>query len=500
VIGLDEVEDLIQRALRLKGEGERDRAEALLHEALARQPGHPMAMTRLAEIDVDRKRHEAATERLQAVLRRHPNFAPAWPILAHASWLAGDPKRGLRQARRAVAIQPPNPDFRLVLAQFCVWLNHRDEVPDLVAPLIAPDQPDIGVRARALSMTGDMMVAGGEFAAADRWYEAALALVPDLVAARLAYGMNRLRQGDLVGGWRDYEIRSAISFFHPEGPPRRPGTPWTGEDPRGRVFLLEDDQGFGDSINFFRYVWPLREAGAARIVLKTFPTEVSLLQAAAPFVEVTATLPDDLTPDFYCMTGSLPYAFRTTLETIPGSAPYLHAPPLDEHPAMRLPVTGRPRVGLVWSGDRRHLRDQQRSIPARQFLRLADREGIEFVSLQAAVRPEDLPALEARPGISRVGEQVGDFADTAALIEQLDLVITVDTSVAHLAGALCKPVWIVLPVCPDFRWLTERSDSPWYPTARLLRSRAYGWGPVLRQVARALERWAGQAKNVPRRQ
>ncbi|MDR3539335.1 MAG: hypothetical protein P4L71_22795 [Acetobacteraceae bacterium] len=491
MIGLSEVDELIQQAFLLRAHGATDQAEARLTEALAQVPDHPMALTRLAEIEVDRKQHEPATRRLRAVLRRQPYFAPAWAVLAHAAWLAGNAAEGLRHARRAVDIQPPNPHFRLVLAQFCVWLYRHAEVPALLAPLIAEDQPDPTIRARALSLQGEMLVAAGDFAAADPWLRAALALAPELVATRLAYGMNRLRQGDFAAGWPEYEIRAQVSFFHPTGPPQRPGTPWTGQDLRERSILVEDEQGFGDAIQFFRYLGQLRDAGAARIVLRSFPTLASLLQAAAPFAEIVSELPTGFAADFHCFSASLPHGFRTRLETIPADVPYLVAPALAGRPHLVLPETGRPRVGLVWSGDRRHLRDHQRSIPAERFLRLADRLDCDFVSLQAAVRPADQPALAARPMVLRLGEQVQDYADTAAVIGQLDLVISVDTSVAHLAGALGKPVWMLLPISPDWRWLAGRADSPWYPTARLFRADRRGWAPVLRRVAAELGRLAG---------
>lgn len=491
MVDLDEVDGLIRLAVLLHRQGSVVEAEARLTRALALAPGHPMAATRLAEIEVDRKQPDLATRRLKAVLRRQPYFAPAWAALAHASWLAGKPLEGLRHARRAVAIQPPNPEFRLVLVQFCIWLYRHEDVPALLAPLIADDQPDPLIRARALSLQGEMLVAAGEFAAADPWLRAAMTLAPELVATRLVYGMNRLRQGDFAAGWRDYEMRAHVTSFHPSGPPRRPGIRWAGEPLDGRTILVEDEQGFGDAIQFFRYVWLLRDAGAKRIVLRTFPTLVPLFQAAAPFVEVVETLPADFEPDFHCDSASLPHGFDTALHSIPAAVPYLIAPAAADRPLLRLPRPDGPRrlrVGLVWAGDRRHLRDHRRSIPGAQFLRLADRGDIDFTSLQTPIRQADLAPLAARPSIRRLGEQVHDYSDTAAVIAQLDLVIAVDTSVAHLAGALGKPVWILLPVAADWRWMAQRADSPWYPTARLFRADLRGWQPALRQVRTALDR------------
>jgi tetratricopeptide (TPR) repeat protein len=493
VIDLAEVDALVQRAFLLHAQNAPDQAEALLTQALAQVPDHPMAQTRLAEIEIDRRHHDAATRRLRRVLRREPHFAPAWAAMAHACWLAGKPAAGLRHAGRAVAIQPPNPQFRLVLAQLCVWLYHHEALPELLASLAADDQPDPLIRARALSLTGEMHVAAGNFAEADPWFRAALDLVPELVATRLIYGMNRLRQGDFAAGLPEYEIRRRVSFFHPSGPPRRPGRPWTGQSLAGKTILLEDEQGFGDAIHFFRYVQACQLAGAARVVLKTFPPLVELLRPAAPLVEIVTAAPVDLAPDFHCFTSSLPLASGTTVATIPADIPYLDLPSLAKRSHLRLAETGRKRVGLAWSGDPRHLRDHLRSIPAARFLRLTERAGFDFISLQAEVRPADAAAVAAHPDIMRLDGRLLDYADTAAVIGQLDLVICVDTSVAHLAGALGKPVWLLLPLAADWRWLAGRQDSPWYPSMRLFRADRRGWGAVLQQVKLALDHLSASA-------
>lgn len=493
MFGIPEADRLIQQAEVLRGNGDRDGAERLLQQALALDPDHLLAATRLGEIAVDRKDPARAMDLLRPVLVREPAFAPAWGALAHAAWVSGDPRTGLRHARRAMEIQPQNPHLRLLLAQFLVWLDRHREVPHLLAPLLEADQPVPAIRARAMSMMGEMHVAAGNEAAADDWFRAALALVPGLVATRLALGMNRLRQGDYEEGLREYEIRAQVTFFHPAGPPTRPGKPWRGEDLRGRSILIEDEQGFGDAVNFFRYIRLLRARGAARIVLQTYPPLVPLFRASDPALQIVDARPADFTPDFHCFSASLPHAFETRVATIPAEIPYLTAPALRTRPHLRLPPTERKRVGIVWSGDPRHLRDHFRSVPAARFLTLTDRADLEFVSLQASVREEDRAALTARPAIWRLGDQLRDYGDTAAVIAQLDLVIGVDTSVVHVAGALGRPVWILLPLSPDWRWILGRDDTPWYPTARLFRCDRRGWGPVLRRVAAALDAFVASA-------
>jgi hypothetical protein len=192
--------------------------------------------------------------------------------------------------------------------------------------------------------------------------------------------------------------------------------------------------------------------------------------------------------DFQCALLSLPLAFGTTPQTVPDTVPYLRADPaLVEHWRRRLGPAGTPRVGIAWSGNPVHKNDRNRSLPLALFRQLAT-EPWQFVSLQPEVRASDRAALETWPGLLDLGPELRDFADTAALLQSLDLVISVDTSVAHLAGALGRPVWILLPHNPDWRWLMGRSDTPWYPSARLYRQPATSaWPPVLAQLRRDLQ-------------
>jgi hypothetical protein len=195
--------------------------------------------------------------------------------------------------------------------------------------------------------------------------------------------------------------------------------------------------------------------------------------------------------DLHCPLLSLPLAFGTRLDTIPSATAYLRAPTeRAEQWQARLAAKRRPLVGLVWSGRPGHERDRERSIPLRRLVPLLQ-SGVTMVSLQKEVRPDDAAVLVAHPDILQVADELNDFSDTAALVSQLDLVISVDTSVAHLASALGKPTWILLPEVPDFRWLLGRDDSPWYPTVRLFRQDASrDWDGVIARVAAALQELA----------
>jgi tetratricopeptide (TPR) repeat protein len=520
-----EADRLVQAAADDLINGRFAQADSRLAEALRADPRHKMALTKQAELALYRKNHEAALALTGAVLASEPNFAPAWHQRAAALWSAGRKTDALQAARQAVDIQPPNTEFRLRLAQFSAWTGRGADTPDVLAPLLRAERHDPVNYAAAISMLGELAIAEGRFDEARPHLDRALALRPGLKVTRMLRGMNQLRLGRFREGWPDYAAREAIPELNAEAAPARSGQAphgqaphgqtwrgqaWHGQALAGKTLLVTDDQGHGDSIQFFRYLPLLRYRGAAHITWHTFPALVRLLRDAAPYATVLNGLPEGARFDFHSNSTSLPRWFGTELDSIPVPGPYLRPPPQSKS-ALKRPTGRRLKVGLVWSGDARHTRDHLRSVPADAFLTLADQPGISFHSLQHAVRPADRPALNARPAIGREVEKAADFADTAVLIADLDLVIAVDTGVAHLAGALGKPVWVVLHVAPDWRWLTKRADSPWYPSVRLFRvtpaewlerggsppDAAWpetpdeaGWGPVLERVATALRAFA----------
>jgi hypothetical protein len=320
-------------------------------------------------------------------------------------------------------------------------------------------------------------------------YDQAIALRPDDADAHFFKSLSSLVTGDFERGWIEYEWRrkapsariTARQFSKPL---------WRGEeDIAGRTILLHSEQGFGDTIQFCRYV-PLVAARGARVILEVEEPLCELMTSLAGATEVIAK--GDPRPDFdwHCPLPSLPLAFKTRLETIPSDVPYLRVPKqalkqAPEHWDALLGSGRAPRIGLAWAGNAKHVRDIERSIRLRDLLPLLDIDA-RFVSLQKEVRDGDAQML-ARCNVRRFGGKFGDFSDTAALISQLDLVISVDTAVAHLAGALGKPVWILLTHAPDWRWLLERDHSPWYPSARLFRqSETREWGSVTKRVRDAL--------------
>jgi tetratricopeptide (TPR) repeat protein len=393
----------------------------------------------------------------------------------------------LASHERALALQP---DHAAARSNRGVTLHRLGRLDEALASYdralaLQPDYVDAlvnrGVTLHALMRFDEAL------ASRDR----AIALRPDHADAHFFGSLSRLLTGDFDRGWIEYEWRRKGTST---GPSRRdfPQPLWLGgNEIAGKTILLHSEQGFGDTLQFCRYA-PLVAARGARVILEVEEPLQGLLAGLAGTTRVIAK--GDRLPDFdlQCPLLSLPLAFRTKLETIPSAVPYLRPP--DQALvkwSTRLPSKRRPRIGLAWAGNAKHLRDRERSIDLRDLLLLLDIDAT-FVSLQKELRATDTTMLKESGGIIHFGHELENFSDTAALISRLDLVISVDTAIAHLAGALGKPVWILLTHVPDWRWLLDRDDSPWYPTARLFRqSDARQWDSVIARVRDALLKFTG---------
>jgi len=316
-------------------------------------------------------------------------------------------------------------------------------------------------------------------------YDRAIALRPDHADAHFLKALSSLVTGDFERGWIEYEWRcKAPSLRRVERDFSQPL--WRGQDDIvGKTILLHSEQGFGDCIQFCRYV-PLVAARAARVIVEVERPLRELMTGLAGVAQIVARGDDLPHFDFQCPLPSLPLAFKTTLATIPSADPYLRPPRHGRQDWGALLGSKRsPKIGLAWAGNAGHVRDRERSMRLADLVTLLEIDAT-FVSLQKDVRACDAATL-ASCGLLDFGERLEDYSDTAALVSQLDLVISVDTSVAHLAGALGKPVWVLLTHAPDWRWLFKGDDSPWYPSARLFRQdKRREWGAVVLRVRQAL--------------
>lgn len=351
---------------------------------------------------------------------------------------------------------------------------------------------------RALALKPNLTAArinrGGALAAMGLYNEAlecldqAIELDPASTEARFNRSINHLLLGDFSRGWEEYEwrwvnerLRNTKRLF------QQPL--WLGKESLAdKTILLHSEQGLGDTLQFCRYAKWVRALGA-RTLLQVPPPLLPLLAGVEGATQVLSTGEAVNAFDYHCPLLSLPLAFQTGLDTIPAGIPYIHS---DAERVViwknRLGHKTRPRIGLAWSGNAAHINDHNRSIALVDMLALAE-DWTDCVSLQKEVRAHDRAVLDSHAGVRHYGELLHDFSDTAALVELMDIVVTVDTSVAHLAGAMGKPVWLLLPFSPDWRWLLGREDSPWYPTARLFRQPVIGdWASVIQRVRAALAR------------
>jgi tetratricopeptide (TPR) repeat protein len=329
----------------------------------------------------------------------------------------------------------------------------------------------------------------GDIEAAIDWYRRALSVKPDYGEARFNLSTARLLKGDFLEAWKDYEWRFQRSDWRRVYPRRFDKPRWNGESFAGRTLLIHCEQGFGDMLQFARYV-PMVKARGGTVILETRQAVLRLfegLRGVDRLVLFSQDHPPAVDFDSYVPLLSLPGIFRTSLDTIPGQVPYLEAEPSKVSQWRSRIAGGELRVGLVWAGT---ATDPRRASPLAWFAPLASIEGIKIFGLQKGPAADLLNAEGPPKGmlIDNIGRELEDFSDTAAAVENLDVLVTIDTSVAHLAGALGKPVYLLLPDIPDWRWMLNRDDSPWYPTMRLFRQETAGdWGPPLTRIGRRLD-------------
>jgi tetratricopeptide (TPR) repeat protein len=309
-------------------------------------------------------------------------------------------------------------------------------------------------------------------------FNRALALEPESVDIRWNLCLLDLLEGNYAAGWSGYEVRNQRKENRPRSFPK---PIWRGEPLNGARVLLHSEQGLGDSIQFLRYV-PMVQAAGGSVILNV-PSALRRLAKHLPGVDTVTVDEEPLPPfDWHCPLMSLPLAFKTTLDSLPRHVPYLTVPQEVLRAAENRQWSNQKLcVGLVWSGNPKCTEDQSRSMSLSCVQPLLDLDGLQFFSLQLGTAASQLGATQTP--ITDLQFAINDLADTAALMTRLDLIITVDTAVAHLAGALAKPTWVLVPFAPDWRWLTDREDSPWYPTLRLIRQPSSGdWDAVIARV------------------
>ena len=427
-------------------------AEVLLNKALLLAPKNSFALCNLAVVYSETNRKKEAVRLCEQAIETNAHFPEAYNNLGSYLAQLEENERAAPYLKRAVELKPDYTDAHFNLGLVYYRLK--------------------------------------QFQLAESAFNTTIALKPDHTGVYYNLGLLKLLQGDFDAGlplyesrWQDKQAQENIRSFAE--------SLWLGKESiKGKTILLHSEQGHGDFIQFCRYAFDVEKLGA-NIIIEAHALQIELAKTLSKkFIYVLKGNPLPAF-DFHSPLVSLPLAFNTRLDSIPAKVPYLSAP--QDKITLWQSKLGKktlPRIGIVWSGTTGHLNDHNRSIPLNRLASLFSANA-EFHVLQKEVRASDQGALKLLQAFNNVHihqYDLHDFTDTAALINEMDLVISVDTSVAHLAGALARPLWVLLPFIPDFRWLLDREDSPWYPTAKLFRqTKSSDWNEVLNRVKHALE-------------
>ena len=431
-------------------------------------------------------RPEAAAKALGEILAETPEQPAALHMLGIVTFKRGEQAEAARLIERSIALAPANALFHRNICEVYRILGRDDDAvaAGRRAVALAPGEPHCH---NNLGVTHYHRL---EIAEAVQCAERAITLAPDFPGAHFGLAEALLIGGDFARGWEEYEWRFKLANSPRLMPPsERPQ--WDGSPLGAERLLLIADQGYGDAIQFCRYIrWAAERAPNIALACAREAQPAVAQQPGVGFVfDHWQNRPDFAA---YCPLSGLPRLAGTRLETIPAPVPYIHADPqktirwADRLSAL-LPK-GYRRIGIAWAGRPTHTNDRNRSTRLETLAPLAELPRTALVSLQKGPAQAQIGDYWGRAPLVAIGPELRDYGDTMAVIDCLDLVVTVDTSIGHLTGAMGKKAWIMLPFAPDWRWLLERSDSPWYPTVRLFRQRTpRDWGPVVAAVAAALE-------------
>ncbi len=472
-------------------QGDTARALAAYQQAIACKPNYVDAHYNLGNIQWQAGNFPQAAMHYQQVITLDPSFAAAHCNLGSTLYADGKIAEAIACLQTAIALQPDNAEANYNLGTLLFKQGNVNAAETYLERAIAINPQS----AEAHNVLGNVLREQGNLGGAIDCYMQAIAINPNYAEAHRNLGTAQLTRGNFRQGFSEYEWRWQMPMAK-ENPLPLTQPLWDGSDLDGDRILIYSEQGYGDTIQFIRYISLVRERGGQVIVACPQPL-IGLLKTVKD-IQLLVDSYDRLPPvDFRIPLMSLPHIFDTTLASIPAQVPYL-SPPTHSNPKLELPTTDQMRVGLVWASKPGHFTANKRSCPFNALCVLLDLPDISFYSLQKDIPPTERDLLHTQSktlvdlsgGTHPGGNRISDFSDTAKFIEQMDLVIAVDTAVAHLAGALGKPVWVMLPFASDWRWLLEREDSPWYPTMRLFRQPHIGdWEAVIQRVKNALRNW-----------
>lgn len=480
----------LEAAFRLAAEhqnsGRLDEAEALYRQILQAAPGHVASLNNLGILWAVQERLNEAVTAFRHAIQFRPDYADAHNNLGGVLKKQNALDESAAAFSRALQCQPRHAEAWSNIGAVLAEQGHVDQAiaAHRRALQLEPDHPQC-YNNLAIALTEH-----GDFPAAATAYDHALALQPDYAEAKFNYSLLLLLLGDFERGWPLYEAR-----WNQPGFAQRPFSQplWDGGSIEDKRILLHAEQGFGDSIQFIRYA-PLIAARGGHVIVECPLPLVELFRSVKGVRQIVVTGDPLPSFDLHVPMHSLPGIFQTTVKNIPAEIPYLFAEPNRRRGWEVLLGSERPclRVGVALRGNSHNRWTRKRDIPAELFRPILQVPGINFFSLQVGFGAASLSAAGGPPAFPDSAGALQDFADTAALMANLDLIITAETAVAHLAGALGRPTWTLVPFVPAWRWGLGRNDSPWYPTMRLFRQPALGdWPSVIHQVVEELERLSG---------
>jgi tetratricopeptide (TPR) repeat protein len=456
-------------------------AEAQYRQAYRQRPNRTRTLVNLANALLKLRRNADAIQCYLQALAIEPKSFSALHGMGYAlvdckNWMQAEV-----WFRHAVALRPQSAEAHNSLGNVLYLQKRMEESAAEYCRAIEIDP----VYARAHINLGNTLLALGKHAQARACYERGLSIDGASPGGRYNLALMQLRNGEFQDGWRNHESRWDFEELHLG---RRCFTRpmWQGESLQGKTILLHAEQGLGDTIQFARYA-PLLASKGARVILEVQTPLVTLLRSmpgVASVIERHKPLPQF---DLHCPFISLPHALGAELKTIPSPEGYLAvSKQAAEAARQKYPGSGM-RIGLAWAGNPRHKADALRSMPLAAFLPLAKMPGITLFSLQKGAAVQQMAPLQSTLPILDAASDHNSMAETAALVATLDVVISIDTSIAHLAGAMGKPVWVLLAHLADWRWMEQRKDSPWYQSAKLIRQPSPGdWDSVIQQVIEEL--------------
>jgi len=470
----------------LKDKGQLDEAIAAFRQAIALNPNLPEAHINVGNAWKDKGQLDEAIAAYRQAIALRPNYAEAHNNLGNALRIKGQLDESIAAYRQAIALRPNYPEAHINLGN--AW-NYKGQLDEAIAAY----RQAIALRpnfAEALSNLGNVLKDNGQADEAVAAFLQAIALNPNLPEPHYNLSLSLLALGDFHQGWEEHEWRWKCKEF-PSAARNFAQPRWDGCPLEGRSLLLHTEQGLGDAVQFIRYL-PLAAQRGARIIIECQAELQRLFQTMSGNYQTVVRGQPLPAFDLHCPLLSLPRVFGTNFANLPQIVPYLSPDPaLVEAWSRTLGAPdGQLRVGLAWAGNPLYKWDRTRSVNLQQLAPFAAARGVKFYSLQKGPPGEQAKNPPVGLELVDLGPELNDFVDTAAVMSLMDLIITTDTSVPHLAGALGRSVWVMLQLVPDFRWLRDRTDSPWYPTMRLFRQPTWGdWDSVITRVVDALSQW-----------